>query len=124
MEELGIPWLVRKGMSLFSSSKPALEIILEGDTMTFNIENMPPGHEFMRKIQTGCDAFEHTDQMGVKLTVTCYWEGDDFVINLAPVVAGTPGYKAVRSVTETGMTATMIPNDNKAKQMVRTFVRL
>ena len=73
--------------------------------MTFNIENMAPSHEFMRKIAAGCDAFTHTDQMVVKLTVSCYWEGDDFVINLAPVVAGTTGYKVVRSVTEKGLTA-------------------
>mmetsp|Transcript_14982 Transcript_14982/g.28819 ORF Transcript_14982/g.28819 Transcript_14982/m.28819 type:complete len:147 (+) Transcript_14982:231-671(+) len=124
MEEMGVPWLVRKGLELFSNGNPTLEIAVEGDTMIFDLENMSPSQEFLRRVTAGCAPFEHTDHMGYLLEGTCEWEGDNFTITLQPKSAGGKGYKCVRELTDAGgVVVTMIPNGVEEKKMRRHFAR-
>lgn len=70
--------------------------------MIFDLENMSPSQEFLRRVTAGCAPFEHTDHMGYLLEGTCEWEGDNFTITLQPKSAGGKGYKCVRELTDAG----------------------
>ena len=74
----------------------------EGETMLWNVDNLHPSHEFMRSCTAETRDFEHSDQFGNTHLVKVYWEGEDFVILLTPLVEGScKGYKVVRHATET-----------------------
>lgn len=126
MEEMGVPWLVRKGLSMFSTGNPKLEIIMEGeDTMVWNLENISPSHEFMRRVTAGLLSFDTTDLMGYVCEVKAWWEEDKFVVDLKSKTEGGKGYRVIREVqNDFSILAKMIPNGNNAKQMTRTFSRL